>query len=356
MIYVAIFLALIALRLATARHPRLRDQTYPILLATLFVFAAFRLEVGCDWNGYYRHFLIQLDLGFTDALNNREPLWWALVQLIGQLGLGYPWLNVASAAIFFAGVHVLARQQLDRLGFLILLFPVLTLNMPMSGIRQAASIGMMCMAFAAFNQGRTVRFTIHTLIATGIHAGAGVFLLMAPLVGRGWIKTRVLSSLVLAVPGVFLLASGDSAQLAISRYVNTGVDAHGALYRAGLLALTAALFFIILRPAWHARFGFDFRLSVLGGLLMLATLPLVGISSVIADRIAYFLVPLQAVVLARIPYLGLGTAGAILSAASYAVLLVMLAVWAIFSTHFHYCYLPYDTWLFALPEIYQLPN
>ncbi|WP_289043121.1 EpsG family protein [uncultured Aliiroseovarius sp.] len=355
-IYVGIFLALIALRLALAHQPPLRDQVYLVVLVALFLFVAFRLEVGCDWNGYYRHFLMQLDLGLADVLTQREPLWWALVQLVGQLGLGYPWLNVASALIFFAGVHVLARIQPDRLGFLVLLFPVLILNMPMSGIRQAAAIGVICMAFAAFSAARTARFAVLTLIAAGFHSSAGVFLLLAPLAGQGWIKARLLAAVALAVPGLFLLATGDGAQLAVSRYVNTGVDAHGALYRAGLLALTAGVFFAALRPIWNIRFGTDYRIVVLGGLMMLATVPLVGLSSVIGDRIGYYLVPLQAVMLARIPFLGLGLPGAVLSATAYAVLLAMLGVWSVFSGHFHYCYLPYDTWLFDLPDIYHFPN
>lgn len=356
MIYVVLFLALILLRLVLAHHSRLRDQIYPVVLAALFLFVAFRLEVGCDWNGYYRHFLIQLDLGFADALAQREPLWWALVQLIGRLGLGYPWLNVAAALIFFAGVHALARRQPDRLGFLILLYPVLILNMPMSGIRQAASIGVMCAAFAAFSNGRTARFTLHTLIATGFHSSAGVFVLLAPLAGRDRVRARLLAALVLAGPGVYLLATGDGAQLALSRYVNTGVDASGALYRAALLALTGGLFFLVLRPAWRARFPGDHRIMVLGALMMLATVPLIGLSSVIADRIGYFLIPLQAMILARIPSLRLGPTGTILSVAPYVVLLGMLSVWTIYSAHFRYCYLPYDSWLFSMPGIYQLPN
>ncbi|MDE9450357.1 EpsG family protein [Aliiroseovarius sp. Z3] len=356
MIYVALFLAMILLRLVLTHQSRLRDQTYPIVLAILFLFVAFRLDVGCDWNGYHRHFLSQLDLGFADALAQREPLWWVLVQMVGALGLGYPWLNVVAALIFFAGVHALARKQPDRLGFLILLYPVLILNMPMSGIRQAASIGLMCMGFVAFSNGRAARFTIFTLLATGFHSSAGVFLLLAPLVGHGWIKARLLVAFALAGPGIYLLATGDSAQLALSRYVDTGVDAFGAFYRAALLALTSGLFFLILRPAWQARFPTDHRIVVLGALMMMATLPLIGLSSVIADRIGYFLVPLQATILARIPSLGLGTTGLFLSVAPYAVLLMMLVVWTVHSTHFHYCYLPYDSWLFSMPKIYQLPN
>ena len=356
MIYVALFIALILMRVVLAHQPRLRNQTYLVVLVALFLFVAFRLDVGCDWNGYHRHFLIQMDLGFADALAQREPLWWALVQVVGGLGLAYPWLNVTVAMIFFAGVHALARKQPDRLGFLILLYPVLILNMPMSGIRQAASIGLMCMAFSAFSNGRTAWFTMCTLLATGFHSSAGVFLLLAPLVGYGSIRARLLAAFTLAVPGVYLLATGDSAQLALSRYVNSGVDAYGALYRAALLTLTGVLFFLVLRPAWRTRFPTDHRIVVLGALMMLATVPLISLSSVIADRVGYFLVPLQAIILARIPFLGLGTVGSVLATAPYAVLMVMLAVWTNYSAHFHYCYMPYDSWLFSIPKIYQLPN
>ncbi len=356
MIYVGIFLALILLRLVPVKQPRLRDQTYPLALVGLFLFVAFRLDVGCDWNGYYRHFLIQLDLGFSDALAQREPLWWALVQIVGQLGLGYPWLNVGAALIFFAGVHVLARQQPDRLGFLILLFPVLILNMPMSGIRQAAAIGIMCAAFAAFTAARPARFAVLTLIATGFHSSAAVFLLLAPLVGHGRIGARLLAALVLAVPGATLLATGEGTQLALTRYVDTGVDAHGALYRSALLALSGGVFWLLLRPAWRRRYAQDHRLLALGALMMLATVPMISLSSVIADRIGYYLVPLQAMMLARIPFLDLGTTGIMLTAATYALLLAMLVVWTVYSAHFHYCYLPYDNWLFSMPDIYRSPN
>lgn len=356
MIYLVIFIALVVLRFLTAKHQRLAEQLYPAILLGLFLFVAFRLEVGCDWNGYYRHFLVQLDLGLSDALSQREPLWWVLVQIIGQLGLGYPWLNVASALIFFAGVHVLARQQPDRLEFLILLFPVLIINMPMSGIRQAAAIGLICMAFAAFNQTRIFTFSLLTLLATGFHSSAAVFLLLAPMVGNGWAKTRFIAALLIAVPGLYLLFSAEGAQLAITRYVNTGVDAQGALYRAGMLGLTATVFLLLLRRGWNNLFPWDHRLVLVGAILMLAVLPLVAVSSVIADRIGYYLVPLQTIIFARIPYLSSGLSGAVLSAAPYFLLLTMLGVWSVYSTHFHYCYLPYENWFFALPDIYQSPN
>ncbi|WP_371170239.1 EpsG family protein [Aliiroseovarius sp. 2305UL8-7] len=356
MIYLAIFVLLGLLRLCLAGQPRLRDHSYFFVLLGLFLFVAFRLEVGCDWNGYQRHYRLQLGQDLTDAMMEREPLWWALTHLVGRLGLGYPWLNVASAGIFFAGVHTLARRQPDRLGFLILLYPVLIINMPMSGIRQAAAIGVMCAGFVAFTCARPKSFVIYTLIATGLHISAGVFLLLAPLVGKDWIKARLVAAFLLAGPGITMLLAGDGAQLAVARYVNTGVDAHGALYRAGLLGATAVLFFLVLRGPWLRQYPKDIRLVNLAALMMLAILQLIVVSSVIADRIGYYLVPVQAMMLARMPFLDLGRSKAVLSTAPYAVLLVMLAVWTSQSTHFRYCYLPYDSWLFGMPDFYRFPN
>ena len=37
-------------------------------------------------------------------------------------------------------------------------FPILVINMPMSTIRQAAAIGIMCFAYNAFNDRRSILF------------------------------------------------------------------------------------------------------------------------------------------------------------------------------------------------------
>lgn len=355
MIYPALFAVLILVRFVLARAPELRDQFYWVVLAGLFLFSAFRLEVGCDWWGYYKHFSLQYDLQMAEALVRRDPLWWVLVQTIGASGLSYPWLNVASSALFFGGIHILARTQPDRLGFLILLYPVLILNMPMSGIRQAAAIGLLAAAFVSFQRGNPLSYALRVVIGAGFHSSTAAFLLLVPLVGKSHPRLRLFSTAVLLVPGLVLLTTGQDAQLAISRYVNTGVDAQGALYRAGMLFLTGLLFVLALRKPWARAFPLDRRLVGFGALMMLATLPLAALSSVIGDRLGYFLVPLQAIILARLPFVPLGSVRPILSALPYLALLLMLSVWALRSFHFGYCYLPYDTWLFGLPDRYRSP-
>lgn len=75
---------------------------------------------------------------------------------------------------------MLARRQPDPLGFLVLLFPILIINMPMSGIKQGAAIGLICIAFAAFIDKKLFWFTAWTLLASTIHNSAIVFLLLIP--------------------------------------------------------------------------------------------------------------------------------------------------------------------------------
>ncbi|MEX3011470.1 EpsG family protein [Hoeflea sp. TYP-13] len=325
-------------------------RVYPALLIALFVFSAFRFEVGCDWTGYLNQFEFQQFHTFKDTLTTSEPLWWALLATINQLGLSYPWLNVVSSAIFFAGVHVFARRQPDPVGFLILLFPILIINMPMSGIRQGAAIGVICVAFTAFLDRRLYQFVGLVLLASTLHTSAAIFLLLVPLARGRYTKSRLALSALLALPGGLALLSRGEFQLALSRYVNTGIDAAGASFRVGLLAITGIFFFSILRRKWERWFPHDYPLVSIGALMMLAITVLIPLSSVISDRLGYYLVPLQAMIFARIPYMRLGRFATAYSVAPYIGLSAVFAIWTSKSWIFEICYLPYETWLFGFPE------
>ena len=349
MIYVAIFVALILLRYAVAGQARLRDQLYPIVLLLLFLFSAFRFEVGCDWSGYLNQFEIQRVNTLAVALQQREPLWWAIMEGIIRLGLPYPWINVAASLIFFTGMHALAKRQPDPLGFLILLYPILIINMPMSALRQGAAIGVLAFAFLAFVDRRLFRFVFFVLLASTLHASAMIFLLLAPLVKGRYSKSRLFLAALLALPGAFFLSQTQSAETGASRYINTGIEAAGAAARVALLVMSGLFFFALLRNNWRRQYPVDFKLVSIGALIMLALAPLIPISTVIADRLGYYFVPIQAIMLARVPYLPLRQSRKILAAAPYLVLLLVFTVWTILSWHFHQCYLPYRSWIFGIP-------
>lgn len=351
MIYVAVFNLMVVLRLALANAIRMRGQLYIPLLIALLLFSAFRFEVGCDWTGYLNQYFVFGSIPFHEIWSQpRETLWISVFSLQTWLGLPYPWINVFSSLIFFVGLHAMARRQPDPLAFLVLLFPILIINMPMSGIRQGAAIGIMFFAFNAFIDRKTLRFVVLTLIAAGLHSSALVFLLLAPLVSGAYSRKRQFLAVFLALPGSLLLVQGDAGELALERYVGTGVDAAGAVFRVGLITITGAYFFLFLRRKWQAQFPADFKLAIIGALLMLGMFALLPLSSVIADRLAYYLLPIQAMIFARLPFLQIRNDRAIHVTFPYVLLGVTFLVWSSISWHFAQCYLPYQTWLFGFPE------
>lgn len=343
MSYLATYIGLMGLRFSRVRG------LYPLVLLALFVFSAFRFEVGCDWTGYLAQFELFGRVPLSEIWLHREPLWTAIISIQTSLGLPYPWLNVISSAIFFFGTHALARRQPNPLAFLVLLFPVLIVNMPMSGIRQGAAIGIVSLAFLAFMDRRPVPFVLMVLTATGIHSSAVVFLLLAPLVGGRLTRTRLILAALLAIPGAALLMTSDSAELATERYVNTGVDAAGAAFRLLLLLMTAAYFFLFLNRKWAVLSPQDHKLAFIGALAMVLTAALLPVSSVIGDRLGYYLLPIQAMIFARAPFLRTSLNRNFVILAPYLGFLLFFGVWTALSHHFSACYLPYQTWLFGFP-------
>jgi hypothetical protein len=348
-IYIVFALFLFALSYGTLGLKKLRRQLYFPVMLGLFVFSAFRFQVGCDWSGYYFQY-VAADYVANDLIAGlSEPIWWIIVRWVKEQEFIYPTINVISSAIFFFGVHVLARKQPDPLAFLVLLFPILIINMPMSGIRQGAAIGLICMAFAAFIDRRPIRFAMLVLIAGGFHTSALVFMILVPLATGQYSRTRLLLAAVFALPGVVFLAGGLTVGLAVTRYIGDGIDAFGAIFRVGAIFLTAIYFSYFVSTKWAIKYDIDYNLVKIGSMGMALSLLLLPISSVIADRFAYYLIPIQAIIFARLPFIPFRSQKWIHVALPYLGLLTMLVGWTQTSSLFEQCYLPYQSWIFGMP-------
>jgi hypothetical protein len=350
MLYFGLTNVLFLLRYALAYAQDLGRQVYYPVLLGLFLFSAFRYQVGCDWSGYYYQYLSAANIDWSFIASNPEPLWWAILAWIQAMGLPYPVANIASSALFFIGVHVLARRQPDSLGFLVLLFPILIINLPMSGIRQGAATGLLCIAFTSFIDRRPILFTIWVVIASGFHVSALIFLILLPITTGRYTKMRLIMTALITIPGVILLARGEIAEVASSRYIGTDLEAFGAVFRTGVLGLSAMYFFLFLRRKWIRIFPQDFRLASLGAIGMVLVFLLIPISSVIADRFGYYLIPIQAIIFSRLPFLNFRHNQSLHSALPYIGLLAMFFIWTQLSGHFQQCYIPYDSWIFGLPS------
>lgn len=349
MLYSGIAGFLFLLRYALGGAVLLRRQVYYLVLGALFVFCAFRYQVGCDWVGYTFQYLGASRVDWETFFQIREPIWWSIMGFIREAQAPYPFINVIAGFIFFIGVHSLARRQPDPLAFLVLLFPILIINMPMSGIRQGAAIGLICIAFSAFIDRRPVRFGFWVIIAAGFHSSAIVFLLMLPVATGSYTRLRLAISAVLAIPGAIVLASGESAEIAADRYIGTDVEAFGAVFRVGILFLTAVYFYLFVRSKWKRLFPNDYALVSIGVIGMLIVFSALPLSTVISDRFGYYLIPIQAMIFSRLTLMQFRSAASVHVAVPYLGFLLVLFTWTQVSRHFEACYLPYNSWLFGFP-------
>ena len=344
MIYILVYISLLWLALLSYGRLSARSLFYSITFVFLFVFVGFRYEVGCDWSGYQDIFEAQRFATLGDALQRKEPLFWVANYMLHEFDLDYPYINIVASVVFFMGLRAIAKRQPDRLAILILAFPVLIINLAMSGIRQGMAIAFICFAYNAFVDRRLALFVFFVTLGTTFHFSALFFMPLAPFVRGEFTRQRILLSATAALPVVtnYVLTS-DSVVDYTTRYSGVGAEqAAGAPFRTGLLAITGLIFLLFLRQKWKSQSNSDYRLILLSSYFMIVVFPITFFSSVMADRFGYYLMPVQLIILARLPLI---VDSLVAVAAPYAVGLLFLCVWTQYSQHFAECYLPYRTWL-----------
>lgn len=346
MIYFAIFVLLAILSYSDPR------RLYFVVSFTLFLFIAFRFETGCDWSGYFNQYQTQGSRSFYAAIEDPEPIWNLILHFQTALDIPYPWLNVLSAAVFFLGVHHIAKRQRSPFTYLVLLFPILMVNMPMSAVKQATAIGLICFAFTAFSDKKAFRFVAITVMAALIHNSAAIFLLLSPLVVGEVTQRRLVFAALLALPGMAALLTTEGGELATTRYVDSGVDAAGAIYRVLLLGFTGVGYLYLRKRGWVADEGKFSRLTFVGSIMMIVLLAILPLSTVIADRFGYYLIPIQAIIFANLRFSHLPYLRWVIVSSPFIILLITFGVWTIYSGHFNSCYVPYKSWLFGFPDGY----
>lgn len=350
MIYFSVFFLLILLRLACSGKRKLLLEISPLVYFLLFLFVAFRYEVGCDWPTYREWYANFGEVGLGMELTFMNPTYWGIMKAMKSLDFSFPWLNVIYASIFFTTSWIFIRRQPDPLAVIILMFPLLIMNMPMSALRQAAAIGIIMVAYLAFIDKKLTKYIVLTILATLFHSSALIFVVLIPFVKGEVDYKKLVTGGLLALPGIIALALSDLGQLAALRYVDTGYEAYGAIYRVGLLAISSLIFLLFFRKQWLKKYPKEYSLMMVGSTMMLVCFLSLSVSTIIGDRFAYYLIPLQAAFFARIPYMEIKNWKSLWVATPYAMNLALFSVWILLSGFFQTCYLPYNTWILGQPD------
>jgi hypothetical protein len=348
-IYAIVYLLLSVLVPLGSARGRKNIALLVLVTMLLFLFVGFRWQVGCDWGGYENIFEITRQSTVEEAISNREPGFTLLNIFIHNLKLDYFWVNVVGAFLFFLGLFLFARRQENPLAIMALSFPVLIMNMPMSGVRQGIAIGFFMIAINAYRDGRRVLFAALVLLGGTFHQSAFLFLGLTPLIRLRKTVLTVAGAALLTLPALYFLATGAIGFYA-ERYGGDAADAAGAPFRTALLAIVGLMFLVFFRRRWREKYPDDYEVFLIASVLMIVTLPLALYFSIIGDRLGYYLIPFQIVVLARIPQLvARDKLRPLYAVAPYIGFFIFFVAWISLSPLFEGCYVPY--WSVLLEDV-----
>lgn len=340
-VYLAIYSALALQAIGNYR----RHNTFFFFTVAIFLiwFMGFRYDTGCDYFGYLHRWMIyEFPTSLVEFFKGEEAGFSLLMGSVKASGLDYTWLNVFASAVLVACYIRFASMHSFAPLILALLFPVIIIQLGMSGIRQALAGGFLMLAFNAFARKEKLWTAIWILVGMQFHASVVIFLPIALLAGRQIGTFRIGASLIVIGPIAGLLIA-DRFDTYESRYLEGDVTSGGAAIRYALVFLPVP-FFVLYRKKVRNVFPDLFPLFQLSVLIILALAPLIVLSSIALHRLNYYVFPLSILlcvyvgaVISRRP-----SDGHWLAVAAYGIYSFL---WFLNSSHAQSCYVPYDnTW------------
>lgn len=346
--YLVIYLLLSSLALLRLKTTKASVLLLP-LLVFLFVFVGTRLDTGCDFSGYMSRFHYALFFDFGQVLSLDEPGFRVLTYLIRHSGLGYMWLNMACALIFFVGAYRFLVRHPEPIALLAIMLPIMIIQLSMSGIRQATAIAFLMLALVAFMDNKRLKVAIYILVGATFHQSLVLMLPLALVAGRTFSAKRLILGLVALGPVALFMLSGR-LEVYSDRYIDQihgSMESTGGLLRLALLVFTAVIFELNKKKV-EALFPKQFPMMRIFSLITFALIPIALISTVAVHRLGYYVLPVQLFMLAILPLAMFNNienrfVGRLIPLAIYGLYLV---VWFSTSRHAQLCYAPYDSYLF----------
>lgn len=347
-IYLGIFAVLSLLGLSVPD----RKATPFLILSGVFLlwFMGGRYYVGCDFASYLARFENTLtELSYKQTVLAPEAGFQFLIASVKALGLPYVWLNVCASLILLICMLFFCRAHRSPLMVLALLFPIVIVQLGMSGLRQALAVGFLMAASVPFMQGNRVWTGVLILVGAQFHASVIIFLPMAFLAGRPISAPRILAALMVLSPvAAYLLA--DRLEVYSERYID---EVSGAISSGGgrirfVLMLIPALFFMRFHARVRAKFPHVYGLLKLFVLITLSLIPVAVLSSIALHRLNYFVMPFSILTYVYLSFAifpaserTIGRLLPVLIFGSYSI------AWFLTSRHADICYLPYQNYSLA---------
>lgn len=342
-IYIGIYavLALFAMLLPAKK----RTAFFIIVWMFLVWFMGFRYETGCDYLGYLHRWYISEDWRLGEDINLRTPeLGFALLMHFSRVvGFDYTQFNVLISSILVTAYIVFSRTYKYSPIILTLLFPIVIVQLGMSGVRQALAGCFIMLCFKWFMVGNKLRSSLWVLLGVQFHSSAALFFALSFMAGEKFNLKKMVPAGALVLFFVNILVS-DRVDTYIDRYSDNSITSAGAVMRY-LLNFLPVLPFLYYRKQIEKRVGIVFGLLNVSAHMILLMAPLAFFNTLLLHRLNYYVAPLSILLL-------LYTSSLIFAGArhglyfSVGVYGVYMFIWFSTSWHASRCYVPYNNTLY----------
>jgi hypothetical protein len=346
--YIGIY-GILALAGFLIRSPRLSRYVAAFAGIMLVLLIGGREEVGCDYDAYLARFnwLYPPGFGQLEALFQAEGGFHWLNVLSRDLGWDFNGLVMICGVVYGFCLVRFARLAPRPMALVAIAFPILVVQLGMSGMRQAMATAFLMLTYVAFTQRRQWITAGWICVAYLFHQSA-IFLLPMAFLARREISAKYL------VGGIVLLAPlagwllGERLEVYSARYVEQvyGENASGGAWIRYLAAVLPFLLVWWKRRRVQAAFPELYPLIWLFMVLSFS-LVLVGvISSVALHRLTFYVLPVSLLALLCVVECAFAPGSRRLAwALPFVMYGVYILSWFLLSRHGTSCYIPYQSWL-----------
>lgn len=276
------------------------EPLFVVAVIVLALFIGIRYEIGGDWKPYLLIYEATRDADWRDILAQNDPAYLFLNRFSGTFD-GELWpVNLICSGLFCWGLARFCSDQPNPWFAVLVAIPYLVIVVAMGYTRQSVAIGLMMLAISDFQRHRYISFFAYIAFAAMFHKTVVV---MIPLIALSTVRHRFVVWATAGALGsaIFLVFISTFLDAMLDNYVTQGMKSEGAGIRVAMTAAPALLYLIT--PSRFARSEEErllWRNFALASLLTVIGLA-VSASSTIVDRVSLYLIPLQIVVLSRLP-------------------------------------------------------
>jgi EpsG family len=274
---------------------------FAILVALMI---GFRWRVGGDWSWDTQRMIRLGDADLTDYFGVTDPGYALLMWLGTKSGFNIWFVHLLGGGIFAYGLWRFCLDQVHPWLCIVVAIPYLVIVVAMGYDRQAVAIGFVMLAMVAIRNRSMLGFAGSMALATTMHLTALALMpvfLLGSRIKKLWAAIVSAPFFMLGYYYSFQDSLQHKAQSTIAGYIQTGYSSSGAAVRIAMNALPAFLYFVFRS---RLNLGDDERRFL--DVLALIALAFVGLlyvspSSTAVDRMALYIIPIQLLVLGRLP-------------------------------------------------------